>query len=189
MPPAEKNLNYYVAYGGGTNIKYMPNPSNGQPTIPLEEVWHFDRNLAFCRVDNNPEAFAMDTYKMGKVVVDANSFSMVMVSKTVHISDFSVNQEGAAKLKLNGNLACATAASVANTKMGGRDAKEPAPFEITAIDDEKAGNSFAFTVFFQKDEAPLNYAIFGPKPTFTGKMQTGRVTIKPVKSIALLPMF
>lgn len=185
LPPAQKSLRYYVAYGGGTNIKYMPDPNTGQATIPLEEVWYFDRNLAFCRVDNNPQAFAMDTYKMGKVVVDANSFSMVMISKTVHISSFAIDQAGAARLNLNGNLGCATAASVEKTKIGGRDVIEPAPFEIAAVHDEQAGDSFSFQVFFQRDEAPLNYGIFGPQATFTGKMQTGSVTIKPVESVAL----
>ncbi len=185
LPPAQKNLKYYVAYGGGTNIKYMPDPNTGQPTIPLEEVFYFDRNLAFCRVDNNPQSFAMDTYRMGKVVIDANSFSMVMVSKLVHVSGFNVNPGGAAKLNLNGTLGCATAASVANTKIGGRNVVESAPFEIVAVHDENAGDSFAFQVFFQKDEAPLNYSIFGPNPTFTGQMRTGNVTIKPVESVAL----
>lgn len=185
LPPAQRNLKYYVAYGGGTNIKYMPDPSTGQPTIPLEEVFYFDRNLAFCRVDNNPLSFAMDTYKMGKVVIDANSFSMVMVSDLVHISDFTVNQGGAASLKLNGHLGCATAASVAKTRVGSRDVTEPAPFEIEATHDEKAGDSFAFKVFFQRDTAPLNYGIFGPNAIFTGKMKTGGVTIKPAESVAL----
>jgi hypothetical protein len=185
LPPAEKSLKYYVAYGGGSNLKYMPDPITGQLIIPLEELWYFDRNLAFCRVDNNPQAFAMETYKMGRVVVDANSFSMVMLSNTVHISGFTIGPAGAAKLNLNGNLGCATAASVENTKIGGRDVWEPAPFAITAVHDEKAGDSFAFQVFFQKGEAPLNYGIFGPSATFTGKMQTGSVTIKPIESVAL----
>jgi hypothetical protein len=185
LPPAEKKLKYYVVYGGGTNIKYMPDPTTGQPTVPLEEIWYFDRNFAFCRIDNNPQAFAMDTFKMGKVIIDANSFSMVMVSKTVRVSNFTVVQEGVAKLNLNGDLGCATAASVASTKIGGRDVIEPAPFEIVTIHDEKAGDSFAFQVFFQNDEAPLNYSIFGPNPTFTGKMKTGSVTIKPAESVDL----
>ncbi len=185
LPPAEKKLKYYVAYGGGANIKYMSDPTTGQATVPLEEVWYFDRNLAFCRIDNNPQAFAMDTFKMGRVIVDANSFSMVMVSKTVHVSSFTVDQAGVAKLNLNGDLGCATAASVASTKIGGRDVIESAPFEIVTVHDEKAGDSFAFQVFFQNDEAPVNYDIFGPNPIFTGKMKTGSVNIKPVESVAL----
>ncbi len=43
---------------------------------------------------------------------------------------------------------------------------------------EKAGDSFVFTVFFDKYEAPVNYAIFGPEFTFTGKMVVGEITIK-----------
>ena len=182
----EKLLNRYVAYGGGSNIKYMSDPNTGQPTVPLQEVFYFDVDRAFCRVDNNPQAFAMETYKMGKVVVDANSFSMIMISKKVAVSEFSVSPEGATKLKLNGNLNCATAATVANVKVGGREVIEPAPFEIEAVHDERAGDNFAFTVFFQPDKAPVNHAIFGPKATFTGKMQTGGVSIKPIRSLTLL---
>lgn len=181
-----KILNRYVAFGGGSNIKYMPDPNTGQPTVPMEEVFYFDLDRAFCRVDNNPQAFAMETYKMGRVVVDANSFSMVMLSEHTNVEEFEVSQDGVATLKLNGILWCATAASVANTKVGGRDIIEPAPFEVVAVRDEKAGDSFAFTAFFKPDQAPINYAIFGPKATFTGKMQTGAVTIKPIKNLTLL---
>jgi hypothetical protein len=178
-----KSLEAYVAYGGGTNIKPMPDPATGKPTVQLEEVWHFDLDRAFCRVDNNPQAFAMDTYKMGRVVVDANSFSMVMVTMDVQIPEFSVTPEGTTKLRMTGDVSCSTVASVANVKVGGRDVIEPAPFEIIAVHDEKAGDSFAFTAFFQPHTAPMNYAIFSPKATFTGKMQTGGLTIKPIKSL------
>ncbi len=177
------SLNNYVAYGGGTNLKLMPDPNTGLPTIPLEEVWHFDLDRAFCRVDNNPQAFAMDTYKMGRVVVDANSFQMVMLTKDVVIPEFTVTPDGTAMVKLTGEIGCSTVASVANTKVGGREIVEPAPFEIVAVHDEKAGDSFAFTVFFDPDTAPVNYAIFGPKATFTGKIASGGVTIKPIRSL------
>ncbi len=60
---------------------------------------------------------------------------------------------------------------------------EPAQFEIEALHPTNSGDSFAFTVFFDPDTAPLNYAIFGPKFTFTGKMQTGGVTIRQLKHL------
>src|SRR5712692_4663148 len=175
-------LNEYVAFGGGTNIKYMPDPVTGQPTIPLQEVFYFDMNHAFCRIDNNPQAFAMDTYKMGKVTIDANSFFMLMLAEGVVVSNFTVSQGGTAKLELTGMLACDTEASVASVKVGGRDIKELAPYRITAQHDENQGDSFAFKVFFQPDQAPVNYAIFGPEPTFTGEMKSGGVTILPIKA-------
>lgn len=183
MEKIQKSLEGYVAYGGGSNIKYMLDPATGQPTVAMEEVWHFDIDRAFCRVDNNPQAFAMDTYKMGRVVVDANSFSMVMLTRDVQVPEFSVTPEGSVKLRMTGDLGCSTVASVANTKVGGRDLVEPAPFEIVAVHDEKAGDSFAFTAFFDANSAPVNYAIFGPKATFTGKIVTGGVTIKPINSL------
>jgi hypothetical protein len=178
-----RSLNAYIAFGGGTNIKYMADPATGQPTIPMEEVWHFDLDRAFCRVDNNPQAFAMDTYKMGRVVVDANSFQMVMLTKDIEVPEFTVTPDERAVIKLTGEIDCSTVASVANTKVGGREIVEPAPFEIVAVHDAKAGDSFAFTVFFDRSGAPINYAIFGPKATFTGKIATGGVTIKQFGSL------
>ena len=180
-----KSLDGYVAYGGGSNIKYMLHPETGKLTVPLEEVWHFDLDRAFCRVDNNAQAFAMETYKMGRVVVDANSFSMVMLTKDVQIPEFTVTEDSA-KLKMIGDVGCSTVASVANTKVGSRDVIEPGRFEIIAVHDDEAGDSFAFTVSFQSDQAPLNHAIFGPRFTFTGKMQSGGVTIKPIRSLIRL---
>src|SRR3989442_1290691 len=59
----------WVASGGGTNVKHMPGPS-GQP-VELREVFSFDRNYAYCRVDTNPQAFVMPTYKMGDVLIPA----------------------------------------------------------------------------------------------------------------------
>ncbi len=41
----------------------------------------------------------------------------------------------------------------------------------------KAGDTFAFTVFFDPEKAPVNHSIFGPKFTFTAKMVEGEVTI------------
>jgi hypothetical protein len=178
------SLNKYVAYGGGTNLKFMLDPKTGQPTVPMEEVWHFDVDRAFCRVDNNPQAFAMDTYKMGRVVVDANSFQMVMLTKDVEVPEFTVTPDGTATVKLTGEIDCSTVASVASTKVGGREIVEPAPFEIVAAHDAKAGDSFAFTVFFDPDKAPVNYAIFGPKATFTGKIQSGGLTISSIEDLA-----
>src|SRR5262245_19665715 len=46
-------LSYNTASGGGVNLKMMPDPVTGQPTVPLEEVFSFDRSHAMCRVDTN----------------------------------------------------------------------------------------------------------------------------------------
>ena len=52
---------------------------------------------------------------------------------------------------------------------------------VTAIDGGigggDAGDWFEYTVFFDEELAPLNYAIFGPEFTFTGQMISGEVTI------------
>ena len=121
---------------------------------------------------------------MGRVVVDANSFAMIMLTKDVEVPEFTVTPEGPAQVKLTGEISCSTVASIASVKVGGRDIIEPASFEIIATYDEKAGDSFAFAMFFDPDMAPVNYAIFGPKTTFTGKMQSGGLTIKSRKDLA-----
>jgi hypothetical protein len=38
-------------------------------------------------------------------------------------------------------------------------------------------DSFAFTVYFDPDEAPVNHGISGPEFTFTGEMIAGKTTI------------
>jgi len=181
LPPPSA-LNNYVAYGGGSNIKYMLDPSTGQASIPLEEIFYFDLNRAFCRVDNNPQAFAMDTYSRGRVTVDANSFYMLMLADQMQVSGFSAGS-GGAKITLTGTITCDTAASVASTKIGGRNIKERAPFTITAQHDPNLGDSFAFAVAFQNEQAPVNHAIFGPNSNFTGQLKSGGVTIVPLGSL------
>ena len=49
------------------------------------------------------------------------------------------------------------------------------------IVDEKA---FSYTAFFDENEAPVNYAIFGPRFTFTGELTIGSVTVKRVEQLA-----
>jgi len=41
------------------------------------------------------------------------------------------------------------------------------------------GDRFAFPIFFDPTQAPLNHGIFGPQPTFTGEMIAGDITIAP----------
>src|SRR5690348_3278262 len=65
-----RRLSYSTASGGGVNVKMMPDPITGKPTVPLEEVFSFDRNHAMCRVDTNRRAFKMPTYKLGEVIIE-----------------------------------------------------------------------------------------------------------------------
>ena len=83
--------------------------------------------------------------------------------------------------EMRGGLDCSTEVGRANVRIGDRNASEHASYRITAIDSGigggEAGDSFAFTVFFNEEDAPVNYAIFGPEFTFTGQMTQGEVTI------------
>ena len=42
-------------------------------------------------------------------------------------------------------------------------------------------------VYFDPQRAPLNHAIFGPNPTFTGELVAGEVTIAAPSTLPLLP--
>lgn len=176
----------WVASGGGTNLKEMPSPS-GPSTVPLLEAFGFDTNYIFCRVDTNPQAFSMPTYSMGTVTVDANSFFMLMKSTVISDVKYGTAPDGKRTVTIEGKLDCATEAAVAKVRVGDRNANEPATFKVVAVDGGagggEAGDSFAFTVFFDKQAAPLNNAIFGPEFTFTGKMVDGEVTIVKLSSM------
>jgi hypothetical protein len=173
-------LSYNTASGGGVNVKLMPDVVTGKPTVPLAEVFSFDRFHAICRVDTNPIAFKMPTYAMGDVVIPANAFFMAMTATTV--DQFKVTTaDGKRHLLMRGGLGCSTEVAQGNVKLGSRTAAEHATFEIEAVDGGigggKAGDSFAYTAFFDEKEAPVNFAIFGPKATFTGTLVEGEVTI------------
>jgi hypothetical protein len=174
-------LSYNVASGGGVNRKLMPDPVTGRATVVLDEAFTFDRNHAMCRVDTNPQAFKMPTFSMGDVVIDANRFYMAMATTTIEQFLVSTLSDGKRKLIMRGGLSCNTEVGQAKTTFGSRTASEHATYEIAAIDGGigggKAGDTFAFTVFFEPKDAPLNHAIFGPKFTFTGDLIDGEVTI------------
>lgn len=174
-------LSYNVASGGGVNRKMMPDPVSGQPTVPLDESFTFDRNHAQCRVDTNPKAFKMPTFAMGEVVIEPHRFFMAMATTTIDQFLITTAPDGKRRVIMRGGLSCATEVGQVQTTLGSRTESEHATYEIEAVDaglgGGKAGDSFAFTVFFDAREAPLNHAIFGPKFTFTGEMVEGEITI------------
>lgn len=174
-------LSYSTASGGGVNLKLMPHPETGEATVPLAEVFSFDRNHAFCRVDTNPEAFVMPTFSMGELLIEPYSFYMAMDVTAVEQWEIETIDETSRRVVFRGGLDCATEVGQADAKIGDRTASEHATYRIEAVDGGvgggAAGDSFAFTVFFDPEEAPLNHAIFGPEFTFTGEMVSGEITI------------
>ena len=179
-----------TASGGGVNVKLMPAPGNGDP-VPLRESFSFDAHYAQCIIEDNPAGFAMDTYEMGKVVIEAHSFFMAMYAHEMSLASIRDAGGGKRVAKLTGALGCLTEAGTASGRVGSRTAEEPAFFEIEATDGGHgggaAGDSFAFSVFFDPKQAPLNHAIFGPNPTFTGEMVAGEITIAAPSVLPLLP--
>lgn len=174
-------LSYNTASGGGVNVKMMPDPATGTPTVLLEEVFSFDRNHAICRVDTNPRAFKMPTYGLGEVAIAPHQFFMAMEATTIDQYEVTTLPTCRRRVTMRGGLSCATEVGQAKVMVGSRTAKEHATYLIEAFDGGvgggKAGDSFAFTAFFDEKEAPVNYSIFGPKFTFTGKMVEGEITI------------
>lgn len=187
---ATSQLEGVTASGGGVNLKPMPSP-NGDDVVPLRELFSFDAHYAQCVIEDNPAPFAMDTHEMGRVVIEPHRFFMAMYAN--HISLVSIRDvgDGTRVARLTGDLGCITEAGTASATLGSREAVEPAFFEIEAVDGGHgggaAGDTFAFIVFFDPDQAPINHAIFGPNPTFTGELIAGEVTIAAPAVLPLLP--
>jgi hypothetical protein len=173
-----------TASGAGVNLKLMPDV-DGNPVVPMRESFAFDAIYAQCIVEDNAERFAMDTYEMGRVVIEPHTFFMAMYADSVGLDEIRPNDDGSMTAVLLGSLFCATTAGTATVTVGSRDAQEHALFRIEATDGGVGGQAppdrFAFTVYFDSDEAPINHGIFGPEFTFTGEMIAGKITIgKPI---------
>src|SRR5438128_8633881 len=67
--PAAAQVEQMTVSGGGVNVKLMPAPT-GDEMVPLRESFSFDGQYAQCIVEDNPAAFAMDTYELGHVVIE-----------------------------------------------------------------------------------------------------------------------
>jgi hypothetical protein len=173
-----------TASGAGVNLKLMPDES-GNPIVPMRESFAFDPIYAQCIVEDNAERFAMDTFEMGRVVIEPHTFFMAMYADSVGLDEIRQNPNGSMTAVLLGSLFCATTAGTATVTVGSREAQEHALFRIEATDGGAGGqapaDSFAFTVYFDSDEAPVNHGIFGPEFTFTGEMIAGKITVgKPI---------
>jgi hypothetical protein len=179
-----------TASGGGVNLKLMDDPVGGAP-VPLRELFAFDAHYAQCVIEDNPAAFAMDTFEMGKVVVEAHTFFMAMYAHEMSLVSIRDAGGGRRVAKLTGELGCLTEVGTATGRVGSRTVSEPAFFEIEATDGGhgggSAGDSFAFVVFFDPERAPVNHGIFGPNPTFTGELVAGEITISAPATLPLLP--
>src|SRR5215204_1764664 len=125
-----------------------------------------------------------------KVVIEPHSFFMAMYANEMSLFSIRDLGDGRRVAKLTGDLGCLTEAGTATGRVGSREAEEPAFFEIEATDGGHGGgaarDSFVFTVFFDPDRAPLNHAIFGPNPAFTGEMIAGEITIAAPAALPLI---
>jgi hypothetical protein len=187
--PAVAQTEQLTVSGAGVNVKRMPGPDDGE-MVPLRESFAFDAHYAQCIIEDNPAAVAIDTYAMGRVVIEPHALFMAMYSNEMSVLSIKRTPDGKRVAKLTGQLGCATYAGTSTASFGSRTATEPAFFEIEAVDGGHgggaAGDRFSFTVFFDPAQAPLNHAIFGPQPTFTGEMVAGEVTIAAPTVLPLL---
>jgi hypothetical protein len=178
----------FTASGAGVNLKLMPDPA-GDPIVPMRESFAFDAVYAQCIVEDNADRFAMDTFGMGRVVIEPHQFFMAMHADGVGIDSIRRNPDGSLTATLLGSLFCATFAGTSSVSVGSRDAREHALFRIEATDGGIGGSAppdrFAFTVYFDPEDAPVNHGIFGPEFTFTGEMIAGKITIGPPITVAL----
>ena len=157
----------------------MPNTVDKQPTVRIDETFYFDQKNAICRVDNNPEAFIMPTYQMGEIEIEKNTFFMLMSTTSLHVKSIEESENSTCILESDiGD--CFTEAAAGGNIYGSRIKPEPFTSEIVAVD----GKAFSYTAYFDENEAPINYAIFGPKFTFTGELTTGSVTVKKLEKLA-----
>lgn len=172
-----RQLSFNTASGGGVNLKRMPNTATGEVTVPMHEVFSFDRTHALCRVDTNPEAFVMPTHEMGEVEIAPHQFFMAMEATSIEQYQITTADDGARHATLRGGLDCRTEVGQAETVLGDRHAAEHATYRVNAVDADGDGDEFRFTVFFDPEEAPVNHDIFGPEFTFTGELIAGNITI------------
>ncbi len=95
--------------GGGVNVKQMP-AAEGGGTVPLRESFSFDTQYAQCIVEDNSDAFAMDTHDMGRVVIAEHAFFMAMYSNEMGLVSIKRTADGKRVAMLSGQLGCATEA-------------------------------------------------------------------------------
>ena len=123
----------------------------------------------------------MPTHSLGDVVIEPHQFFMSMVATSIEQFEVVTEEDGTKRVTMRGGLDCATEVGQAETTLGSRTEAEHATYLIEAVDGGigggEAGDTFAFTVYFDPQEAPFNYAVFGPEFTFTGRMVSGEVTI------------
>ena len=174
-----EDLQRWAIFGGGSNIKSMLNTVDKQPTVRMDETFYFDQKNAICRVDNNPEAFIMPTYQMGEVEIEKNTFFMLMSTTSLHVKSIEESENSTCILESDVGD-CFTEAAAGGNIYGSRIEPEAFTSEIVAVD----GKSFSYTAYFDENEAPINYAIFGPRFTFTGELDTGSVTVKKLEKLA-----
>lgn len=179
----------FIASGTGVNLKLMLD-RDGEPTVPLRELFGFDPFYAQCVIEDNPTAFAMDTFAMGRVVIDPHTFFMAMYARDISLVSIRDAGDGTRVARLTGDLGCLTEVGTASGRVGSRETEEPAFFEIEAVDGGHGGGAardrFAFIVYFDPEQAPVNHGIFGPNPTFTGELIAGEVTIGPAPGLPLI---
>jgi len=106
-PRAAAQTDQMTVSGGGVNLKPMPSP-DGKGTVPLRELFALDAHYAQCVIEDNPARFAMDTFAMGRVVIEPHTFFMAMYANDVSLVGVYDAGGGKRLARLTGALDCAT---------------------------------------------------------------------------------
>ena len=105
--PAGAQAELLTCSGAGVNVKQMPSPDGGA-MVPLRESFAFDAHYAQCIIEDNPTAFAMDTFSMGRVVIERPPILHGDVLQRDGPGQHQARRRGQRVAKLAGQLGCAT---------------------------------------------------------------------------------
>ena len=122
----------------------------------------------------------METYSMGKVVIERHSFFMGMYANEVTLVSIRDAGNGTRVAKLTGALGCATEAARRRGAWG-RERRRSRPSSILRPPMAVMGAGQRATASPSRSsstrQGAAEHAIFGPNPTFTGEMIAGEITI------------
>jgi hypothetical protein len=143
-------------FGAGRELIDQPKDPGGA-AFDLTSAFAVTNDFFHCVVETNDKAFTMQTYGMGTVEIPKNQFFMAVDSVSIE----SVQPASGGRAELKG-----TARSI--TRVGDKYEEAVVPFSAVAVDGGpgREKDSLVLTVFFDKNNSPMQFAIFGPEPRF-----------------------
>lgn len=134
----------------------------------LVSTFAFTDEYFHCVVFANGGTFTLPTYSMGNVTIPKHAFAMTVDSVLVE----SMKKTGAGKIEMTGK-------TKSITRVGDKYEEAVVPFKVTAVDGGLGytNDSLVLTVYYSKDTAPMQLAIFGPEAHFGHGILAGDIFI------------